>query len=130
MNVLTSYFCPIAVCFNQSVRLMSFILNKAVRQDMVPMVQFDKTYLSPTQTELNMTANEHTIRNGISTTWTISQSKMDMIRTLREQPGGVIIVTEVTKRISEYGEQVHTYIDTCIHACMPAWREMQILYIF
>ena len=87
---------------------------------MVPMVQFDKTYLSPTQTELNMTANEHTIRNGISTTWMISQSKMEMIRTLKDQFGKIIIVTEVTRRISEFGEQVHTYIDTCMHACMHA----------
>ena len=120
-------FCPPAVCFNPSIRLIIFILDKAVQQDMVlPMMQFDKTYLSPTQTELNMTENEHTIRNGISTTWMISQSKMEMIRTLKDQFGKIIIVTEVTKRISEFGEQVHTYIHTYIHRD----REMEMLYNF
>ena len=81
----------------------------------LPMMQLDKTYLSPTQTELNRTENEHTIRNGISTTWMISQSKMEMIRTLKDQFGKIIIATEVTKRTSEFGEQVHACILTYIH---------------
>ena len=94
----------------------------------MPMMQFDKTYLSPTQTELNMTENEHTIRNGISTTWMISQSKMEMIGTLKDQFGKIIIVTEVTKRISEFGEQVHACILTYIHTYIHTERDGNVIY--